>query len=128
MWLTLLRREIESHLFQLGRECLPFDPAPITAQVARAVFGIHLRHPLEIRAAGQLAEDFFGHRFLRSRISFDRVARNHDHAQLDLFLAREFVAMLVVIFLNLRRGSDRGRLDVFAAHGRDDDLFVFVLA
>jgi hypothetical protein len=42
----------ESGVFERGCECFAFDPPPIAALIARAVFGINLRHAIELGATG----------------------------------------------------------------------------
>ena len=93
----------ESDVFERSRECFAFDPAPIAAQIAGAVLGINLGHAIELGATGQFAEHFFSHRFLCHGIPGIGVAGNHDHAQLDLLLGSEFVAVFFVVVFYLGR-------------------------
>ena len=86
-------RQIERDFLQRRGQRLAIDPAPVAAEIARAVFGINLRHPIELGAAGQFAENFLRHRFLRGGVAVIGLARNHDHAQFHLLLGGEFVAM-----------------------------------
>src|SRR5262245_16514776 len=57
-----------------------FDPAPVPAFVARAVFGIKLSHALELGAIDQFPQNLLGHRLLSSSIPVSGMARNHDQA------------------------------------------------
>ena len=57
----LARLEAEGDLRELRRERLIIDPTPITAQVAGAIFRIHLRHFVEIRAGDEFGANFIRH-------------------------------------------------------------------
>ena len=120
------RREIESDFFQRRRQRFALDPSPVAAEIARAVLRINLRHAIEGRAISQLAQNFLRDRFLRGRFPFVGVGRDHDHAQLDLLLGREFGAMLCVVFGNFGRRNHRVQLHVLAPHRLDDDSFLFL--
>ena len=120
-------RKIERHFFQRSGQRLALDPAPIAPEIARAVFGIHLRHALERRAIRELAQDLFHDGFLGCLISFRRVGRDHDQTQLHLFLGRELRLMLLIIFRDLRRRNHGGAFHILAPHRRDNNLVRLVL-
>ena len=51
------------------------------------------------------------------------MAGNHDHAQLDLLLGGEFVAMFLVVFFYFGRRNNQVLLDVLTAHRLHDHAF-----
>src|SRR5207244_8962541 len=102
------------------------DPSPVAVIVAGAVLGIDLRCAIELRAAGQFTEHFFRQRLLRWGARGVLLARNHDHSQLDLFLAGEFFVMLPVVTFDFRGRNNRARLDVMTAHGLHHYSFQFL--
>jgi hypothetical protein len=86
-----------------------------------------LRGPIKLGSAGQLAQDFLSHRFLRRRVAGIGFPGNHDHAQFHLFLDGELIDVLPVVLVHLGRRNDRVHLRVLAAHGRHDDSLQFHL-
>src|SRR5580765_6173726 len=118
---------VEGELFQRLRQSFVLDPSPVAAVVFSAVLGIHLRHLLELRATGELAEHFFGEFFLRGRARGILMAGNHDHSQFNLLLGRKFIAMFPVVLVDLCRRNNGVRLYVLAAHRSHNDFFHLLL-